>query len=115
MKDKVFKPEVKISLKNLKSSSETQAISYLERLKTDEGWRLVKEAIQLNLEWVEDQILEGGDEKQLDLYREQRRCYLELLNTPDHLISKIKGSDLPDKDLNLDPYDQPENLTPEIE
>lgn len=106
MKKPVEKEEVQISLKNLKAGSEEQVISALESLEQTAGWKFVKENLLLTIDQLERIIISGGkDEQVLDLYRERRNCFIDLLDTPQLLIKRIKDSVGEGEGIQVDPYD----------
>lgn len=86
-----------------------EIIEDLEILKNTEGWRIVLEIIKGNVKVLDNMILEKNNvdgtelsDEDIDKLRYKRSYLLELKNTPENYIEKLKKEDL--KPREYDPY-----------
>jgi hypothetical protein len=85
---------MKDSLFDTKEKREA-AIAKLVQLQNDPGWDIVRQVLQANIEIVQDLLLHGiGDEdmQTIKTYRERLASYENLLHTPEKLIEQLSGS-----------------------
>lgn len=85
-------------------------IAALEQLKMTEGWKVVCQVIDGNIEALEAQILDRKDaatgrvltEAEVDQLRDKRGYLLEVRETPDKYILHLRRTDDPGE--SFDPY-----------
>lgn len=99
--------------KNLFNTDEkrTAAIAAFRQLKKTEGWRLLLQVANANIEALEEQILDRPEElaeKEIDRRRDKRLAYKEVIEIPDHLINLLEKPNTLSPDT--DPYHTVESL-----
>lgn len=99
--------------KNLFDTDEKKsaAVAAFRQLKKQEGWRLLVQVAQANIDSLEEQILsrpEGLSEDEIDRRRDKRLAYKEIIGIPDHLIELLEE---PERfTAEADPYHTVETL-----
>jgi len=68
------------------------AISSFKQLKANNGWRLLVDIVEANIEELTNQILDGfeGETKErIDRKRDKIRAYKDIIGTPDSWIERL--------------------------
>ena len=95
MKDTIFDSPEKIQA----------GIDNFTTLLTHPGWQLLESIVNVNIQILTDNILNGGDKEQMDRLRDKLEAHKNIINTPRDQIKKLKGSESPVPEP--DPYDKP--------
>lgn len=90
-----------------------KATNILMNGKDSDFWKLVKEVVQLNVEYLKELIISEKDdnglqltEKQLIEARMMVQAFREVMGTPEHFIKLFSGRDV--ETVSDDPYEQVE-------
>lgn len=88
------------------------AVSAFLSLLQHPGWQLLEQMLDIDIEFLRDQLESEGGEGEtkgdVDLIRKQLRFYKEHRNKPKQMIEKLQAP--PDQVPNDDPYDTVESL-----
>jgi|TARA_Y100000310_G_C20426505_1_gene689340 hypothetical protein len=79
-----------------------------------EFWKLMIQILEANIEFVTEQILNGGEDttkERMDRLRDRLRVYKEMIGTPASMVKKLTASEGEEPDV--DPYFTKEQLKEE--
>ncbi len=90
MKDTLFDTKEKV----------TSAISHFTNLLSHPGWQLVEKIVGANIDALTEQILKGGESKEMNEARYKLQVNKDVIGTPQKVLGKLRGEDpeLPDPD-----------------
>jgi len=76
-------------------------------------WELITKILRANIEFLTEQILNGGDytKEQMDRLRDKLKIHEEMIDTPRMIIEKYTSSDV--EEVSLDPFHTAETLKEE--
>lgn len=105
------------NMDDLFDSKEKQqaAVSLMKRLKQDEAWKIITSIVQENVKHLEDMILVGADEEDLQevkWLRKARKLHLDFINTPQMLIDQFSSTTT--NTPEFDPYITGEEIRDEV-
>jgi len=80
-------------------------ISAFRGLLNDPGWKLLVEIIDENIEFIRQQLEEGGENETIEVVnrlRDKLAVHKEIRNTPQNMIDKLSGTE--DEVPESDPF-----------